>query len=57
MGFTVTQYDSGKFDVGLKGEMTGTVGEGVYRGTNHEFNLSVMEGLKTETKTVTGAGY
>lgn len=57
MGFTVTQYDSGKFDVGLKGEMTGTVGEGVYKGTNHEFNLSVMEGLKTETKIVTGAGY
>lgn len=57
MGFTVTQFDSGKFDVGLKGEMTGTAGEGAFKGTNHEFNLSVMEGLRTETKIVKGIGF
>ena len=57
-GVTMTRHDNGDLDVGVKAELTGTVGVGPgSTGKNYEMNVTVMEGLKTETKDVIGIGF
>jgi tetratricopeptide (TPR) repeat protein len=57
-GVTMTRHDNGDLDVGVKGELTGTVGAGpASAGKNYEVNVTVMEGLRTESKDVIGIGF
>lgn len=56
-GVTMTKYDSGDIDIGVKAEGSFTGGGPVSTGKNYEVNVTVMEGLKTETKTVFGLGF
>lgn len=57
-GVTMTRHDNGDLDVGVKGELTGTVGAGpASAGKNYEVNVTVMEGVKTENKDVIGIGF
>ena len=54
----MTRHDNGDLDVGVKGELTGTVGAGPgSTGKNYEVKVTVMEGLRTETKDVIGIGF
>jgi tetratricopeptide (TPR) repeat protein len=50
-GVTMTRYDNGDLDFGVKAEVsvTGGVGPGA-AGKNYEVNVTVMEGLKTDNK-------
>jgi tetratricopeptide (TPR) repeat protein len=57
-GFTMTRYDNGDLDVGVKAEASATKGIGpASAGKNYEVNVTVMEGLKTENKDVIGIGF
>jgi tetratricopeptide (TPR) repeat protein len=56
-GFTMTRYDNGDLDVGVKGEVTATTSGTAYSGKNYEGNITMMEGLKTEAKDVIGIGF
>lgn len=57
-GVTMTRHDNGDLDVGVKGELTGTVGAGpASAGKNYEVNVTVMEGVRTESKDVIGIGF
>ena len=56
-GFTMTRYDNGDLDVGVKGEATATTSGTAFGGKNYEGNVTVMEGLKTDAKDVMGIGF
>ena len=57
-GVTMTRHANGDLDVGVKGELTGTVGVGPgSAGKNYELNVTVMEGVRTESKDVIGIGF
>ena len=57
-GVTMTRYDNGDLDVGVKGELSVTSGVGpASGGKNYEVNVTVMEGVKTESKDVIGIGF
>ncbi len=50
-GFTMTRHANGDLDVGVKGEVTGRIGN---FGKNYEGTVTVMEGPKSESKDVIG---
>ncbi len=55
---TNDKYDNGDLDVGVKGELSVTSGVGpASGGKNYEVNVTVMEGVKTESKDVIGIGF
>jgi tetratricopeptide (TPR) repeat protein len=56
-GFTLTKTAGGDTDVGVKGEVSGTVGGPISAGKNYEVSATVMEGVKVEGKNVIGIGF
>jgi len=53
-GFTMTRHANGDLDVGVKGEVTGTLGP---VGKNYEGTVTVMEGPRSESKDVIGISF
>jgi tetratricopeptide (TPR) repeat protein len=50
-GFTVTRYDSGDLDVGVKAEVSVTAGNPTLAtGKNYEYTVTVSEGYRSEAK-------
>lgn len=53
-GFTMTRHANGDLDVGVKGEITGSMGA---VGKNYEGTVTVMEGSRFDSKNVIGIGF